>query len=72
LKTETISVIISFLCFFFSINFAVLSVYVIVDEGLRAQLVTAATSFFVGGAVIAVLLIVLKTIARASKERNES
>jgi hypothetical protein len=55
---------ISFLCFFFSINFAVFSVYVIVDEGLREQLVAAATSFFVGGAVIAVLLIVLKIIAR--------
>jgi hypothetical protein len=55
---------ISFLCFFFSINFAVFSVYVIMDEGLREQLVAAATSFFVGGAVIAVLLIVLKIIAR--------
>jgi hypothetical protein len=55
---------ISFLCFFFSINFAVFSVYVIMDEGLREQLVAAATSLFVGGAVIAVLLIVLKIIAR--------
>lgn len=65
MRTETISVMISFLCFFFSINFAVLSVYVVVDEGLREQLVAAATSFFVGGVVIAVLLIVLKISARA-------
>jgi len=65
LRTETISVMISFLCFCFSINFAVLSVYVIVDEGLREQLVAAATSFFVGGVVIAVLLIVLRISARA-------
>ena len=64
MKTETISVMISFLCFFFSINFAVFSVYVPVDEGLREQLVAAATSFFVGGVVIAVLLIVRRIIAR--------
>ena len=65
MRTETIFVVISFLCFFLAINLAVFSVYAITAEMLREQAVAMATSFFVGGAVIAVLLIILKIVAKA-------
>ena len=39
--------------------------YAITAELLREQAVAMATSFFVGGAVIAVLLIIVKIVAKA-------
>jgi biotin transporter BioY len=67
---ETAGVIISFLCFFLSINFGVLSVYVTMDEWQKKQLLAGATSFFVGGTIVAVLLIALKISHRFALEKE--
>jgi hypothetical protein len=60
LKMETVFVMISIVCFFLSIYFVVLSMYVIVDELLKVQPLALASSFFVGGVVIAILSAVLR------------
>ena len=60
MRTETVFVTISGFCFFLSIYFGILSQYLVVDELLRAQLTALATSFFVGGAVVAILLAMVK------------
>lgn len=70
MRTETTVVMISFLCFFFSIYFAILSVYVTMNEWLKEQLLAAATSFFVGGTSVAVLLVVLKIIAKICSRKR--
>jgi Golgi nucleoside diphosphatase len=60
LRIETVFVMISLVCFFISIYFVVFSLYVIVDELLKVQLLALASSFFVGGVVIAILSAVLR------------
>jgi len=63
LRIETVLVTILSLCFFLSIYFVILSSYAIEDKLQRVQLLAMATSFFVGGAVIAILYIVVKIVA---------
>jgi hypothetical protein len=72
LRIETTFVMISFVCFVFSIYFVMLSLYVTVDELLRQQLLATSTSFFVGGAVIAVLLTVLKIVGKLSSKTKKA
>jgi hypothetical protein len=62
LKMETVFVTISGFCFFLSIYFGLLSQCLVVDALLRAQLTALAISFFVGGAVVAILLTLVKII----------
>jgi hypothetical protein len=59
---ETVIVLIPLVCFFFSIYFAVLWLYLIVDELLKVQLLALASSFFVAGVVTAILSILLKLV----------
>ena len=63
MRIETVLVTILSLCFFLSIYFVILSSYAIEDKLQRVQLLAMATSFFVGGAVIAILYIVVKIVA---------
>jgi hypothetical protein len=63
LRIETVFVTILSLCYFLSIYFVILSSYAIEDKLQRVQLLAMATSFFVGGAVIASLYIVVKIVA---------
>ena len=55
-------VMISGFCFFLSIYFGILSQSLATDEILRVQLIALATSFFVGGALVAILLALVKFI----------
>jgi len=64
LRKETVFVTILSFCFFLSIYFAVLSSYAIEDQLQKVQLLAMATSFFVGGAVITILYIVVKIVAK--------
>jgi hypothetical protein len=61
---EVAFVTVSFLCFIFSVYLVMLSVYVVMDGLLKAQLLVAATSFLAGGAVIVLLLTVLKIVGK--------
>lgn len=63
MRIETVFVTILSLCYFLSIYFVILSSYAIEDKLQRVQLLAMATSFFVGGAVIASLYIVVKIVA---------
>lgn len=63
MRIETVFVTILSLCYFLSIYFVILSSYAIEDKLQRVQLLAMATSFFVGGAVIAILYIVVKIVA---------
>lgn len=57
LRVKTTTLAISLVCFAFSIYFAILSLQII-DMALRTQLMALATSFFVGGMVVLICLIV--------------
>lgn len=70
MRVESVFVVISFVCFFLSIYFAMLALFGTVDEQLRAQLLSLTTSFFVGGIVIAVLFAVLKIAARLFSQKD--
>lgn len=72
MRIEKTFVTISLVCFFFSIYFAVLSLNVIVDQLSKERLLATATSFFVGGAVIAILLIASKIIGRLLSKTKEA
>ena len=63
MRIQTVFVMILSLCFFLSIYFVILSSYAIEDQLQRVQLLAMATSFFVGGAVITILYIVVKIVA---------
>jgi hypothetical protein len=63
LRMGTVFGMISGVCFFLVIYFGILSQCLIVDELLRVQLMALATSFFVGGAVVAILFALAKIIA---------
>jgi hypothetical protein len=63
LKIDTVFVAISGFCFFMSIYFGILSQPLAVDGLIGAQLMALATSFFVGGAVVAILLALVKIIS---------
>jgi hypothetical protein len=60
---ETVFAMISGVCFFLAINFVVLSLYAIEDKLQKVQSLAMATSFFVGGAVIIILYILVKIVA---------
>ena len=62
MKIDTVFVMIAGFCFFLAIYFGILSQYLEVDILSRAQLIALATSFFVGGAVVAILLALIKII----------
>jgi uncharacterized membrane protein YdcZ (DUF606 family) len=49
-----------------------LSVYVTMNEWLREQLLAWATSFFVGGTALAVLLTTLKIIAKIYSRKRRA
>lgn len=53
---------ISGICFFLSVYFAIFSVFVGVDDLLRVELLAMATLFFIGGVAIAVLFVARKII----------
>jgi hypothetical protein len=63
LRMGTVFVTISGVCFFLAIYFGILSQSLVMDELLRVQLTALATSFFVGGAVVAILFALTKIIA---------
>ena len=58
MRIGTVFMVILSICFFLSINFVILSLYAIEDKPQKIQLLTMATSFFVGGTVITILYIV--------------
>lgn len=62
MKIGTVFVMISGFCFFLSVYFGILSQSLAVDRPLRVQLIALATSFFVGGAVVAILHALAKII----------
>lgn len=62
MRMGTVFVMISGFCFFLAIYFGILSQCLVVDELLRVQLTALATSFFVGGAVVAILSALTKII----------
>jgi hypothetical protein len=70
MSAETVLVVVSFVCFFLAIYFAMFPLYVIMDEPLRVQLLAVATSFFVGGTVIIILVAVVKIIGRISTKKD--
>ena len=57
LRVKTNALVISLVCFAFSVYFAILS-FRIIDMTMRTQLMALATSFFVGGIVVLICLIV--------------
>jgi hypothetical protein len=63
LRMESVFVTILSLCFFLSIYFVIVSSYAIEDKLQRVELLAMATSFFVAGAVITILFIVVKIVA---------
>lgn len=63
LRMGTVFVIILGVCFFLAIYFGILSQCLVVDELLIVQLTALATSFFVGGTVVAILFALTKIIA---------
>ena len=70
MRVGTLFVVISFFCFFLSINFGVLLQYLVVDELLKAQLLSLTTSFFIGGIVMIVLFAVVKFSGRLFSEKE--
>jgi hypothetical protein len=60
MKGETVFVVLSFLCFFLSIYFGMLPLYVILDEQMKAQLLALSTSFFTGGLVLVASFAIIK------------
>ena len=62
MKTRIVFVAIPLVCFFFSIYFVVLSLYVIADELLKVQLLALGSSFLVAGVVTSILSIALKLV----------
>ena len=62
LRISTVFVMISAICFFLAVYFGILSQYLVVDKLLRVQFTALATSFFVGGAVVAILFALTKII----------
>lgn len=67
LKMGTVFVMISGVCFFLAIYFGILSQYLVVNELSRVQLTALATSFFVGGAVVATLFALTKIITMRTR-----
>lgn len=67
MRMGTVFVMISGVCFFLAIYFGILSQYLVVDELLRVQFTALATSFFVGGAVVAILFALAKIITMRTR-----
>ena len=63
MRMGTVFVMIPGVCFFLAIYFGLLSQYLEMDELSRVQFTALATSFFVGGAVVAILFALAKIIA---------
>jgi len=70
MKVGTVFVVVSFICFFLTVYFAMLPQYVSVDGHLKRQLLALATSFFVGGMVLILFFAIIKISGKVTS--NES
>jgi alkyl hydroperoxide reductase subunit AhpF len=72
LRIETAMVVISFICFFLSIYFVMISLYMVFDELLTRQLLAVATSFFAGGTITAMSLTVAKILEKIYSRKRKT
>ena len=68
--TKTVFAIISYICFFLSTYFGILSQYLGVNELLKAQLLILTGTFFAGGTVIIASLAAVKISARLLPQKD--
>jgi hypothetical protein len=65
-------VVISFICFFLSIYFVMISLYMVFDELLTRQLLAVATSFLAGGTITAMSLTVAKILEKIYSRKRKT
>ena len=62
MRIENVFAMVSGICFFLSVYFAIFSVFAGVDELLKVELLAMATLFFIGGVAIAILFVARKIV----------